>query len=237
MTFNKTTTLHCTCDDVFDTLTRGPFPTGDACIDQPTERHLQCCHECRTLAEAFRPATEVLEESLPAEMSSDLPVYQGAFWDQQSTQWETSPAVVTKTKTNQYLKPLTVLAASILVLFCVGYWGNSSSTFSSQIPSSPVGTSETQKLAEQRLLSLPLSLACVTSGKQSNLELPSSTVQFVSTTRQLAHAGNLSDLQCCSQCHNATLEQPGHAFNVASATVAPASLLAIVSSCQACHAH
>ena len=43
------------CDQVFDILTRGPFPTGTAC-DEPLEAHLDECPECHRLAEALRPA-------------------------------------------------------------------------------------------------------------------------------------------------------------------------------------
>ena len=43
------------CDQVFDILTRGPFPTGTSC-DTPVEAHLNTCAECRRLAEALRPA-------------------------------------------------------------------------------------------------------------------------------------------------------------------------------------
>jgi hypothetical protein len=65
------------CDQVFEVLTRGPFPTGDA-IDAPVERHLGCCHECRALAEALRPAIELFHESIEPEESRDLPGYHGS---------------------------------------------------------------------------------------------------------------------------------------------------------------
>jgi hypothetical protein len=65
------------CDQVFEVLTRGPFPTGEA-IDGPVERHLATCHECRALAEALRPAMELLHEAIDAEESRDLPGYYGA---------------------------------------------------------------------------------------------------------------------------------------------------------------
>jgi hypothetical protein len=65
------------CDQVFDVLTRGPFPTGEA-IDGPVERHLATCHECRALAEALRPAMELLHEAIDTDDSRDLPGYYGA---------------------------------------------------------------------------------------------------------------------------------------------------------------
>lgn len=57
------------CDDVFEILTRGPFPSG-ATTDESVERHLECCHECRTFAEALRP--------ISASANVDgIPVYDG----------------------------------------------------------------------------------------------------------------------------------------------------------------
>lgn len=66
-----------TCDDVFDVLTRGPFPTGQHEVDWPLERHLTVCHSCRELAEALRPATEMLADSQTASppQQPDWPVY------------------------------------------------------------------------------------------------------------------------------------------------------------------
>ena len=51
------------CDQVFDVLTRGPFPTGEP-EDDAVERHLRACHECRRLAEALRPAVALLHEAI-----------------------------------------------------------------------------------------------------------------------------------------------------------------------------
>jgi hypothetical protein len=66
------------CDQVFDVLTRGPFPTGDD-SDESVEHHLRACHECRQLAEALQPAVELLHESLASEDAADLPEYQGVL--------------------------------------------------------------------------------------------------------------------------------------------------------------
>lgn len=66
------------CDQVFDVLTRGPFPSGEA-SDAGVERHLLACHECRRLAEALRPAVALFHESVPAHELDDLPGYQGAL--------------------------------------------------------------------------------------------------------------------------------------------------------------
>src|SRR3972149_11756153 len=64
------------CDQVFNVLTRGPFPTGDPC-DEDVEAHLETCADCWRLAEALRPAIEVFQEAVPPAESRDLPGYWG----------------------------------------------------------------------------------------------------------------------------------------------------------------
>ena len=54
------------CDEVFDSLTRGPF-IGNGAADETIERHLRCCHDCRQIAEALRPAIGLFHESLAEE--------------------------------------------------------------------------------------------------------------------------------------------------------------------------
>lgn len=66
-----------TCDDAFDILTRGPFPSGDVRTDELVERHLAACHECRQLAEALRPAVGLFHETLTAAETLCLPGYRG----------------------------------------------------------------------------------------------------------------------------------------------------------------
>lgn len=68
------------CDQVFDILTRGPFPTGQDC-DVWVEEHLCGCRECRRLAEALQPALELFEESVTPEEGRNLPAYWGALLD------------------------------------------------------------------------------------------------------------------------------------------------------------
>ncbi len=64
------------CDEVFDILTRGPFPTG-APSDGIVELHLAHCESCRQLAEALRPALELFQEAVTPEESRTLPSYWG----------------------------------------------------------------------------------------------------------------------------------------------------------------
>jgi len=65
-----------TCDDVFDALTRGPFPSG-GWDDEPVEEHLAHCPACRRLATALQPALELFQEAIGPEESEGLPGYRG----------------------------------------------------------------------------------------------------------------------------------------------------------------
>lgn len=82
------------CDQVFDILTRGPFPTGTPC-DAGVEAHLCACPECRRLAEALRPALELFQEAVGPEESRDLPGY----WCAVAT--DRMPPIVTDAKNAQ----------------------------------------------------------------------------------------------------------------------------------------
>ena len=64
------------CDEVFDILTRGPFPSGSE-SDPAVEHHLRCCHDCRQLAEALRPAVALFHECLSDDEVRSLPEYHG----------------------------------------------------------------------------------------------------------------------------------------------------------------
>ena len=77
------------CDEVFDILTRGPFPTG-AASDAIVESHLTRCSECRRLAEALRPAIELFQEAVTPEESHALPSYWGDSC-QDADPWSPNP--------------------------------------------------------------------------------------------------------------------------------------------------
>ena len=75
-----------TCDEVFDVLTRGPFPTGsEDGVDDAVELHISGCHECRQLAEALRPAVHLLQEAMAEE---GLPTYRGAIQPSFPSNWQ-----------------------------------------------------------------------------------------------------------------------------------------------------
>ena len=107
------------CDQVFDVLTRGPFPSGSP-EDDGVEQHLRACHECRQLAEALRPAVELLHEAVAAEEACGLPGYQGALPAIAVNRPGLTPRAVTPRwgsadRNLQSLAAVRFLAASILV--------------------------------------------------------------------------------------------------------------------------
>jgi len=69
------------CDQVFDILTRGPFPTG-ARSDRAVELHLSECPECQRLANALRPAIELFQEAISGDEGRELPGYWGGMIDE-----------------------------------------------------------------------------------------------------------------------------------------------------------
>jgi hypothetical protein len=75
---NLTSNYPMNCDQIFDVLTRGPFPTGNA-SDAAVERHLAACHECRELAEALQPAVQLFHEALADGEGKSLPGYRGVY--------------------------------------------------------------------------------------------------------------------------------------------------------------
>jgi hypothetical protein len=65
------------CDDVFEILTSGPFPSG-ASSDDLVERHLHSCFECRRLAVALGPVLSKIPDHR-------LPKYEGCMVQGDST--------------------------------------------------------------------------------------------------------------------------------------------------------
>jgi hypothetical protein len=82
--------LMVSCDQVFDVLTRGPFPAGQD-SDEAVELHLRACHECRQLAEALQPAVALLHEAMPRDEGTALPAYHGELFARPATNARVRP--------------------------------------------------------------------------------------------------------------------------------------------------
>lgn len=222
------------CDQVFDILTRGPFPNGET-TDAAVELHLIACHECRQLAEALRPAINLFHEAVPSTELRDLPGYTGALcaYDQRflaepktatmdrpraPTRWyQQLRHVATST---EFLMPRVALALMIGATFMGLLWTTERPNASSSASTAGVwaaGHAPTiRPEGKQLLLALALPNGC-------RHGLPD-WLNGDRNQRPLA-AAEESTLQCCTQCHAAKL---------ASATL-PESLGKIVRSCHACH--
>ena len=226
------------CDQVFDVLTRGPFPTG-AASDESVEQHLRACHECRQLAEALRPAVALLHEAIAGDQALDLPGYQGSLPPaavipgttgrnrrSQRKRWMRWPS------TEQIVNIARAAAASILVAAIGTLLYNLSM-------SAPAGS-----LAKVRggFTSLP-ALTGARRAPQPDAEglLTLASFQLPAHCLPLSHRpltpekaaeiaaaiaeGSLDALRCCSECHHGGLNQQ------------PSSRLVAVlqQNCQLCH--
>jgi hypothetical protein len=206
------------CDQVFDVLTRGPFPTGDA-SDCDVEHHLACCHSCRQLAEALRPAVELFHEAIEPADSADLPGYRGELVTRsvglaqlvvEAIAVEPLPHVAVArprpARTTTWLdmvaeSPLRLMTALACgALFAAAVWGAGLTGHS--IPNRPSSAISLSDDGLVHLASLQLQPQC-----------------FTAPTA-------LSKLQCCTECHSAKTPEP---------TLATRSLAVVASSCRACH--
>ena len=64
------------CDQVFQVLTRSSFPASES-TDSAVEAHLRTCFDCRSMAEALRPALDLFHEAMSPHDRQGLPVYHG----------------------------------------------------------------------------------------------------------------------------------------------------------------
>ena len=218
-----------TCDDVFDVLTRAPFPTGQHETDMPIQRHLTVCHSCRELAEALRPATEMLAhgQADTAEENSSLPV----FLADDSMPSHRCITDHTERPTTDIVAairgPLIALALCLMIVLAVqSNWSHGSgSTISNgsghAAPGAGGGGDLGDLLAGPNICSL-VSVAAVRESQGTDNELSAGTTHQKFTA---AH--------CCSQCHHAESSKGNGRQGV---SLKGPQMLALVNHCQVCHA-
>jgi hypothetical protein len=243
------------CDQVFEVLTRGPFPTGEL-EDEAVERHLWACHECRQLAEALRPAVALLHEAIGNDEATALPEYQGALpWKRpdrarrlsiarlalEKGDAEASPEAVRVSlapsavdlafSSTPSVRVMRVIAASLLVfalgalLFAMAWAPNRSLTVSSHD-----GFAVTNTVSHDSR-GMPTAKGLLT---LAALKLPEACIPHshrplsAADAAQIARAldeGALAKLRCCTECHHAGAAQ-----------AASSRLIAIAEqNCQVCH--
>jgi hypothetical protein len=225
------------CDQVFDVLTRGPFPTG-APDDEAVEHHLRACHECRQLAEALRPAVSLLHEAVTGNEALDLPEYQGSLpaampWQQRAQKIERASAPRSADRVAKSINALRLLAASVLAaaLSLLVY----SATMSPRTGAPLEPRSNLAMLAQApaelpnglpnqsgliRLASLRLPAACLPD--EHRKLLADGPAELAAA---LAASGSLDALHCCTECHHAGLAH----------TATSQVVEVVMESCQACH--
>ncbi|MGD9723877.1 MAG: hypothetical protein AB7O59_20945 [Pirellulales bacterium] len=227
------------CDQVFDVLTRGPFPTGTAC-DTPVEAHLRVCPECRRLAEALRPALELFQEAVSPEESRDLPGYWCSVGAERSQPLVSYAKEVEPSRPAvRPLPPVTVtksfsaasawgLAAALALGVTLGSmlstrW--SLDGFSAMPPRETGGVivraadddGPRFTASEHKLLAALPAAAC-------NRHQPKPAPRHTVGNQQVLSTAELGQMACCTECHNANSDSVP---DFATATVRQ--------SCQICH--
>lgn len=228
------------CDQVFDVLTRGPFPTGTPC-DVPVEAHLSECPECHRLAEALRPALELFQEAVDPEESRDLPGY----WSAPATDRQAAVSFAAKveshraatragaggrlTKLTKNWTALTAWRMAAMLALGVtlgtlltarmdfdGFHWSPLGADAATAPVAPRPHKPSLAIAERiELAALPA--ACYRNQRDQ--------ARGDTLRRDPLPAGlELAKLNCCSECHNA-----------ASDAVPRAATAGVAQSCQLCH--
>jgi hypothetical protein len=224
--------LLLSCDQVFEVLTRGPFPSGDA-SDEAVEGHLRACHECRRMAEALRPAVALMHEAIGSDQARELPAYQGAL--PAIERLDAEPAGRGKPRGRQQtldcakvVNALRLLAASVLVaalgllLYSLAMAPGSREPMSGYDGGMPKRDFAAILPDEQGLItlaSLKLPAACLPVAYQ-----PLSAEHAAALVAAMAD-GRLDALHCCTECHAAGKPQPKSMTLVATTQ----------QNCQACH--
>jgi hypothetical protein len=223
------------CDQVFDILTRGPFPTGTSC-DVPVEAHLSECAECHQLAEALRPAIELFQEAVDPEESRDLPGYWCAVAEKQSPVLsyarEIEPRAVAAQFVGEPADPghysaLTLwrMAAMVAVGITVGTLMSARTLDGFNWPPRNGGAVGAPAAGDElpsntnfaRMELAALSAACFE-------HRPERSPRYSVEEKSLLEGAGLENLSCCSGCHNSGSDK-----------VTSAQTMRVVQACQYCH--
>jgi hypothetical protein len=226
------------CDQVFDVLTRGPFPTGTPC-DAQVEAHLADCAECGRLAEALRPALELFQEAIGPEESRDLPGYWCAVATNRKQPIVSyaeepappAPAPVTTWRRTSFSRHWSALAmwrvAAVLALgvtlgslagsrgVLVGGSSLPPNTTSAGPAGSPADDDRSVSAADHmELAALP---------QNCYAHPPAAAPRYTENKHRVLATANLSNLDCCTKCHNAA------------SPAMPDALALVTKSCKLCH--
>jgi hypothetical protein len=230
------------CDEVFDILTRGPFPSGSE-SDPAVEHHLRCCHDCRQLAEALRPAVALFHECLSDEEVRSLPEYHGDVVPLAQPHARRLPRDIAEVRMPPEIvardrHPLSerrsllaqgfiaIMLSAAVVLLVISF-GSSLRGLRNVPPSGSFRWNEdvigarpsaASQDAARQLLALHLPTACWL-GK----DFP--TTKIASIEQQIALALDRHEIACCTRCH---AENKSH-------TPAIQQIATLQKSCLVCH--
>ncbi|MBI2825410.1 MAG: hypothetical protein HYX69_12055 [Planctomycetia bacterium] len=239
-----------TCDDIFDVLTRGPFPSG-AADDEVVERHLAACAGCRRLAEALRPAVELLQEAIVPEESHGLPGYRGQVaWSESEWpfEYEEAAPAARSARAPSPVRPFVIPAANLLrfaaavlvgVTAAAGWHGLAALRAIPANGQPPVRASDTagSNVSGGNPARLPSVTDRPDRGWLAAQVLPAVCRDGAARPRQgdNAHdprqaafqvaALDSSDLNCCTDCHS----------SATSGRLAPEARTLVARACLACH--
>lgn len=228
------------CDEVFEILTRGPFPTG-APSDGIVESHLTHCESCRQLAEALRPAVELFQEAIAPEESRSLPSYWGESGSNLAP-WLTAEKTATRSVARRTLsapqrpraglkmpssslRPAArLMAAVVLGMALAGLLRQLGSADRALGLQAPVVVSDAHEVrwrlpedGRQWFRRQGLNLGCLKDDGAPRLT--------ASLGGDTAAAGAMQ-LGCCSSCHSA---------KDSVRTLSPAATSIVANACKACH--
>ena len=209
------------CDQTFEVLTRGPFPSGDDGVDIAVESHLTACHDCRQLSEALRPAVGLIHEAMAETESLSLPGYRGdlSLAGEGPLRTITAPAPVTSRVKRVYDRTLRrrsatlvwAFAATCLLGFVLGLFGES------------IHDRHAGKVAPMAEASASQSMINHTPDRDGRLLLAS--LQLPAACRDVTTNDVNAIYQCCTQCHAAADK----------ATAPQVRLATLTKSCMVCH--
>ncbi len=224
------------CDQVFDILTRGPFPTGTSC-DEHVETHLNECAECHRLAEALRPALELFQEAVDPEESRDLPGYFCATGGERQSpvlsyaaEYETRPARRRLAVQLPQVRPRVPVAAwrtaaMIAIGVTVGLLLSGGAADRLGVPSLTTGAALPPPPADEKpAISQADWMQLATLPAACYGHKPDHAPRYRLRDDQLLASAKLENLNCCSGCHNA-----------ASDSVPSTATRLVAQSCRHCH--
>jgi hypothetical protein len=185
--------LLLSCEDVFEALTNG---CDVAAADEAIAEHLDCCADCRQLAEAAAPATEVFRRAMPSD--GELRQTSTALANAVLARLASEQTAVHAASHRRSFLALNAyawsqLGAAAAVLLAVGglFWA-----------ASPGDTSGRSNLAALPAFATPLAGA-TEPAEYGFLQLASLRLQEKCLTMPKTSPAAVALYECCTRCHHA----------------------------------